>query len=377
MSLLRKPTSAAGCSRVDVEVRAREAEDDRGLVLVAEDGVDRDAAALGSGAANTTGRTSVPLPHAPDEVRALAPEEDGPQEIEGVEVRSSPRPRRGYPRALASRAPRRARDPPSPRRTGYAASALFTAASRPGRASRRRGSAPGGPSGKGRRLAASRTRRGRRRRPCGRSRREAELKKVSASSTSRLPGGERARRRAFIPDQTAWSSAPAPRIRPQVPEGGVEHPLVELEALECVRAPGAPVARREAHGRAARDRGELPRVRVPGGEEALGARAGRVVGGSGGLLQGGGVELSDAAVRVAALRPARAVGRVREVDEVLAVVRDATYSPRISAASPFARDDRARRRTRGRGRRGCGGPGGSRGPGRRRRRRGGARTTRS
>jgi hypothetical protein len=270
-----------GVLGVDVEVGAREAEDDGGLVLVAEDGVERDGAGAVQEREDDGALAAFP-PHASHEVRTLAAEEDRPEHVERVEGGRAPR-RREDPLERARREARVARE------------VLPPGGERKPRERAPDGGLPAGPPVEGRE-EPSRARDGQRRglaadelgavvdadrvEDAARGRVEERLHELGVPSPrdeggeARLhPGPDRG-----IPDAGAEDPS-------EVADRGVERPPVELEALERVRPHPAPVARGEAYGRPSGDRGELARVRVPCGEEPLGARPAGVVGGQAAFLR--------------------------------------------------------------------------------------------
>ncbi len=262
---------------VDVEVGAREAEDDRDLVLVAEDGVDLDAPRPVH-----EREDDGPLPSVaadpPDDVGPLAPEEDGLEEVQRVESGRSPGLAEGALES-AGREGRVAREVLPPGGEGMRGERAPHGGLAARAAVERGEEAAGGLHGERRgvemdELDAVVDADGVE--DAARGRVEERLDELGVAAR----GGE--------PHEALLHSGPDAGVvdsraedPAEVLDGGVERPAVELEALERVPPAGVPVPPREPDRCAARDRGERPRVRLPAGEEALGAGADGVVRGHG------------------------------------------------------------------------------------------------
>ena len=256
-----------------MEVRAREAEHDRGLVLVGEDGVHRDApVAIQEG--DDERKCPVSAAHAPDEVGPLAPEEDGPEHLEGIEERRPPGLRER--RVELRRAER-----------GIAREVL------PARRERDRrerpledGPCPGAPvernEERGRRVERERRGLGRDELgagihahrvedPAG-SRVEEGLGKLEILPVSGEAREECLHRR---PQRDIRDALAEERL--EIPDRGVEPVAIELEALEGIGPRPVPVALRKARGRPARDLAERARVLLVRAKQPLGAGLGALL----------------------------------------------------------------------------------------------------
>ena len=219
---------------VHVEVRAREAEDDRGLVLVAEDGVDARRGPCGSGARRRRGAAGRPCATRPTRYAPLLRKKTGrrrssaskagaPQACGEDALERARRERRVAREILPARGERERRER-APRRPPR------------GRAARRRTRGSGPRPRPGAASARGGTNSARSSTPTvWKMRREAELKNVSSELDVRAAPATSAAKRAFISVQTA-----GPRRRRRKSGRG---PRARGRASSC-RARGARARRR-------------------------------------------------------------------------------------------------------------------------------------
>ncbi len=263
-----------GPRALHVEVRTREAEHDRGLVLVGEDGVHRDS--------------PVAVQEGDDERTASG--------LRGARARGGKPPCSGRRRAGAFRGNRKEAPPQArvsaassfaaaraasharssqPAANGTAASALSSIArvpALPSNETRNAAAVSRGSAG-----ASDDTNSARESTPTvWKIRRDAELKKVSASSRSCRSAARRAKR-AFIarPQHDVRDALAEERL--EIADRGVEPAAIELEALEGIGPRPVPVALREAPGRPPRDLAERACVLLVRAKQPLGAGAGALL----------------------------------------------------------------------------------------------------